>query len=324
MRLVRVIRNTALAVLAVLTIQCNTHARGTSVDRVIVVVNEEVITQREFERMLDPVEQSLIHAGLEGVELEEELEQAREMVLDQLINAKLAVSLARRRNIEIDTDELEDRIDGIRSYYPSEDVFLRSLNEKGTNLTEFRKQIEEQMLAQELVQREISSRIVVTPGEVRDIYEKNKDQFLSPKRVRVFALTLRKLPGADLEQRKAEISEIRSGLEDFPESFKELIEKHSDGPFSSEGGDMGFLVEGQTVPEINEAVFGLEEGNFSDVVETQMGYHIFQVVEVEEPRELSFNEVRDYIEDRIRMNKFREELVDWLEEERADAYISHR
>ena len=123
-------------------------------DKVIVVVNDEVVTQREFDRLFMQV-QKMLETNFQGQELDQRMEEAEKNILEQLINSKLAISLAKKANIEIDEEVLTGKIDKIKTYYPNEDAFLQALNEKGTTLTEFQKELRDQMLAQELVQKEV-------------------------------------------------------------------------------------------------------------------------------------------------------------------------
>ncbi|MBU1083988.1 MAG: SurA N-terminal domain-containing protein, partial [Candidatus Omnitrophica bacterium] len=105
------------------------------VDKVLVVVNDEVITQREFDRAFISIKKN-IESRYSGVELDEQLDAAEENVLDELIKTKLAVSVAKKEKLEIDEAEVKRRVGTLRSYYKDEGDFLRSLSDKGTNLTE--------------------------------------------------------------------------------------------------------------------------------------------------------------------------------------------
>ncbi|NQT32618.1 MAG: SurA N-terminal domain-containing protein, partial [Candidatus Omnitrophica bacterium] len=154
------------------------------VDKVLVVVNDEVVTQREFDRLYEPVKQNF-ESKFKGEELDRRIAEAKEGILQQLINAKLAVSLAKKKKIEVDEKELDERIEKIQSYYPSEDAFLKALSEKGTNLTEFKKELREQMLAQKIVSEEVASNIVITPAQIKELYEKNKDKMIAPPKAKV-------------------------------------------------------------------------------------------------------------------------------------------
>ena len=96
------------------------------VDKVLVVVNDEVVTQREFNRMFIPIKKNF-ETRFQGEDLKVRLEQVRADLLKQLVDAKLTVSLAKMENIEIDEEELQNRINKVKSYYPSEGAFLQEI-----------------------------------------------------------------------------------------------------------------------------------------------------------------------------------------------------
>ncbi|MFH1847436.1 MAG: peptidylprolyl isomerase [Candidatus Omnitrophota bacterium] len=292
-------------------------------DKVIAVVNEEVVTQRDFDKMFLPLKQDYMNR-FKGGELEQRLEAARGGLLEQLVNAKLTVSLAKKEKIEVDEEELQGRIDKIKTYYKSEEEFLGVLDEKGTTLTEFNQEIRDQMLAQKLVEQEVASKIIISPAEIKDLYEKNKKNFVSPVKSKVRNLMLRKKKNAEEnEVIKSNMEELLSKVEDG-EDFGELAEKYSEGPYAKNGGDMGYVIKGQILPEIENAVFVLKKNEHSKIVETHVGYHIFKVEDIQEPRMLELEEVSDFLKEQLYMKKFQEALLTWLEEKRKDAYISYK
>ncbi len=292
-----------------------------SLDRIIIVVNDEVVTQREFDRVFQPIKRSLEDV-FSGAELERRLAEAEDGVREHLINAKLAASLAKRKNLEIDEEELSQRIEVIkRSYYENEQEFLMALQARGTNLTEFKREIREQMLAQKLVEQEVAAHIVVTPGQIREVYEENKEDMIAPEQALVRTIMVskdRERSDADSMRKMEQIAEMASNTDDFAS----LAAERSEGPYAMDGGLMGYIARGQTIPAIDNVIFALDEGEISEVVETPIGFHIFLVEEIQEPRQLELAEVSDFLREQIFMGKFQEKLVEYLEEQREKAHIS--
>jgi len=292
------------------------------IDKVIVVVNDEVITQREFNRAFAPVEQSYAQ-HFQGEELKQKLEQARQGLMDQLINTKVAISYAKKAKVEIDDEELQTRINNVRSYYPTEEDFLKELKNKGTNYTEFEKDVRDQMLAQQIVEKEVASTIVITPGDIRDLYEKNKASLVAPDAVKVRTIMVRKTgPGKEKEDKlriETIVQELNGGRD-----FALVAEEMSEGPFAEKGGDMGYIVKGQTLPEIEKVVFSLKKGEYSEPVETQMGYHIFLAEEMQSARQLELAEVSEFLREQLYRKRFEESLMKWMDEKRKNAYIEYK
>ena len=310
-----------VSVCAMLVMAC-VSAGAAMVDKVIVVVNDEVVTQREFDRAFGPIKASY-EANFKGDELNRRITEARRGLLEQLINSKLAISLAKTEDVTIDQAELDTRVGKVKSFFGSEDEFLKALDSKGTNLTEFQKELSDQMLAQKLIEKEVSSKINITPGEVKDLYEKNQAQLVSPQRVRLKGILIRKGEGIDADAAKEKIFEVQTDLENGAD-FTAIATEKSEGPFAANGGDMGFIVPGQTLKEIDEVVFSLKPGERSQVVETAVGYHIFLVEEIQEPRKMELQEVSDFLKEQIFMRRFEQELKTWLDEKRTKAYVSYK
>ncbi len=292
------------------------------VDKVIVVVNEEVITQREFDRIFTPVKKSY-EENFKGEELTGRLEEARKGLLEQMINSKLTISFAKKKKMEIDEEELKKRIEKIKSFYGSENEFLQTLSAKGTNMTEFEREMKDQMFAQKIVEEEVSARVVVAPSEIQDLYDKNKEKLVSGDRVKISGIMVRKTgdPGEKKASKKIEgiMNELKNGR-----NFAELARERSEGPYAEAGGDMGYISPGQLLKEIDVAVFSLKEGEFSDTVETNIGYHVFLVEEIQESRPLEFAEVSDFLKEQLYRKQFEKKLVEWLKEKRKNAYISYK
>ena len=292
------------------------------VDKVIVVVNDEVVTQREFDRVFEPIQRNL-EASLQGDELAARLEEARKGVLEQLVNSKLTISIAKKDNIKVDEEEIAERTDKIKSYYGSEEVFLKALNEKGTNLTEFEQEMRDQMLAQKLVEQEVSPRIVIPPAEIRELYDKNTDKLMAPETRKVRGIMVRKGEG-DAEAASREKMEIIIGELKGGKDFSAVAVERSEGPYAPKGGEMGYVTRGQLIKELDDAVFTTGEGKNSDVVESSVGYHVFLVEEIQTERQLEFSEVSEFLREQLYMRKFQEELLAWLKQKRKNAYISYK
>ncbi len=318
----RILRPLLCAVLFYCLFSACDFARAEVVDKVLVVVNDEVVTQREFNRAFSPIKKSY-ESSFEGEELKKRLEEARKNLLEQLINSKLAVSLAKKEEIEIDEEELSERIDKVKSYYVSEEAFLQTLSAKGTNLTEFEQEMREQILAQKLVEKEIASKIVITPAEIKDLYDKNKESLVSPDSVKVRGIMIRRGDPSEEAGERKKIEDIVSELKKGGD-FAALAIERSEGPYASNGGDMGYVVPGQLLEEIDDVIFKMQKGELSDVVETRIGYHVFLVEDVQKSRPLELGEVSDFLREQLYMKRFEEGLVKWLEEKRKNAYISYK
>ena len=139
--------------------------------------------------------------------------------------------------------------------------------------------------------------VSVSDDELKAKYQQNIQQYQVPNRVHAQHILFMTVGKTD-----AEVDEIRKKAEDVLKQakkgakFDELAKKYSEDPGSKDkGGDLGWLIQGQTVPEFEKAAFSLEPGAISDLVKTQYGFHIIKVLEKETAHTKSFDEVKDSI-----------------------------
>jgi peptidyl-prolyl cis-trans isomerase D len=143
----------------------------------------------------------------------------------------------------------------------------------------------------------LRARTQVSDDVLRAYYNAHLDQYKVENRVHPEHILFKTIGKTD-----AEIAEIRLKAEDVDKqakkgaNFEDLAKKYSeDDATKPKGGDLGWIVEGQTVPEFQQAAFNLPKGSVSDLVKTQYGYHIIKVLDRETAHTKSFEEVRDTI-----------------------------
>ena len=156
----------------------------------------------------------------------------------------------------------------------------------------------------------------ISDDELKAQYQQEIQQYQVPNRVHVQHILLMTVGN----KTDAEIEEIRQKAEDVLKQarkgakFEELAKKYSEDPGSKDkGGDLGWLTQGQTVPEFEKTAFSLEKGKISDLVKTQYGFHIIKVLDKETAHTKPFEEVKESIKSRLLLNK-----VDKLASDESD------
>jgi peptidyl-prolyl cis-trans isomerase D len=139
----------------------------------------------------------------------------------------------------------------------------------------------------------LASRVSVSDDEQRAYYQSNLDKYHIDDRVHVAHILFKTVGKTD-----AEISEIEKTAETVDQKakhggdFAALAKQYSEDTTKDAGGDLGWIVRGQTVPEFEQAAFTLPVGSISDLVRTQYGFHIIHVIERQMARTQSFDEVK--------------------------------
>jgi peptidyl-prolyl cis-trans isomerase C len=160
-----------------------------------------------------------------------------------------------------------------------------------------KKDVEGQLLRQQLVKKEVLDKLLVSARDVQSFYDKNKDKYVEEEQVRARHILV-KAPqdvsatdDAKLKSKAdAALKRAKKG-EDFAALAKEL----SDDGSKENGGDLGFFPRGRMVAPFEEVAFALQPGQISDVVRTQFGYHVIKVTERQPAHVKPFDEVRDEV-----------------------------
>ncbi|MEE8417608.1 MAG: peptidylprolyl isomerase [candidate division Zixibacteria bacterium] len=256
-------------------------AHGEILDRVVAVVDKEIILLSELEAQLQLYSiQTRTNLSDEAVR-----DSLREEFLDRMIEDKvLLVEAERDTSINITNKEVDEalttQIQTIRSQFPSEDAFQEQLRSEGLTLNglrdQYRDEVKNQILKDMLIQKRLAG-VRVSSGEVKRFYDDNKASLPEkPAGVRLSHILLDAQPGqATRDSLLQYVGLILQKVNDG-EDFGLLAKTYSDDPSGSEGGDLGWFSRGEMVPEFEDAAFGLQPGQISDVVESPFGFHIIK------------------------------------------------
>ncbi|MGQ9621953.1 MAG: peptidylprolyl isomerase [Candidatus Caldatribacteriaceae bacterium] len=177
------------------------------------------------------------------------------------------------------------------------------------------KQIEElkkQVLIREIIKREIIDKVQVGEEEVQKEYNANPALYTEPEQVKVKHIMV-----SSREKAEAVLGELKLGR-----PFEEIAREKSESPDAPSGGVMGYVRKGDLDPEIEKVLFELAPGNYSDIVESKEGFHIFLVEEHLKPRLKELSEVREEIVARLTPKKQQEAFEKWIEELKNKAEIA--
>lgn len=311
---------------SVLSALCAAEGGREILDKVVAVVNDEIITQSELDQLLGPVYEQFRKA-YSGSDFSRKMEEARYGLLMQLIEDRLVYQEAKRLGIEVTEEEINERLESFKEKFKKDD-FERLLREQGLSVSKLKDRYKEQISIRKLHQMQVRGKVIVTPLEVEDYYKQHVNEFTEDEKIRVRTITIRKNEDAiggkneDPEaRRKADeiLGKIYNG-----ESFEELAKTVSEDTKAQDGGDLGFIARGELLPSIDEVIFNLRIGDVSPVLTTDMGYHIFKVVERQEKKERSFDEAEKAIHEGLMRKKSQERFKEWMEELKKNAYISLR
>lgn len=313
--------------LALTLAQESAWARKELLDQVIAVVNDEPITQSELDILLRPLYDQY-REEYRGEELIVKLNEARQKLLNQLIEDKLVYQEAVNQKVEIDPAEVDKAVGEFKKRFKNEIEMDAALRDQGLTLTDLKERFRRQAMIRQLHSQEIRSKVIVSPKEIEEFYQKNPEKFASREKIKTRSITVKKSyeareKGLTDEAAKEKIAGIRLKIS-AGEDFAALAKKNSEDVHSDKGGLSDWIERGSMIPVIDEVIFKLKLGEISEIIETPMGYHLFRVEEREQGSQKKLEEVRDQILDELYRRKSEDRFYDWMQDLKKNSYISIR
>ena len=292
------------------------------VDKIVVVVNDEPITQSEIDNKLQPFYQEYKEL-YEGDELYERLDKTRKEILDALIMDRLILSVAKAQDIEVNEQEMDRRFGEIRNRFSSDEEFEAALLAEHTTIAEIKSDLRDRLMIEKAVEVNVRGRVTVSPTEIQKYYDDRPETFMVGESRRIANIIIKPKPGEKPDQIRARAQEIVVSLKEGA-NFAKTASRFSDGPHAKDGGDMGFIKEGQLLVQMDEVAFALKPNEISEIIETGFGYHILKLLEIKEARVLPLEEIKEKIRKVVYGGKIEAALNKWVKKLKEDAYISYK
>ena len=261
------------------------HAESKLVDRIVAVVDDQIVLQSEVINNLRVV---AMQQGKALQSLLSDRAQAQEMIdaiVKGMVDEKLMIAKAEEDTIEVDEERVEEAVreelKGLKAQY-GEEAFKEQLRQENLHEREIRDQLRQKYRKESLKGQMYSMLVQDIEVSYRDV-EAFREASLEelPSLLGVSHILIEPQPSTDrraeaLARAEAALVRVRSG-----EDFSELARQYSDDPGTAPaGGDLGFFSKGQMVPGFEEAAFSLELGEVSEPVETEFGFHLIKADEI--------------------------------------------
>lgn len=270
---------------------------------VALVVDGEKITGKQIDQAIEMFRQSVIKTMPEKA-LESISPSIRATVAKQLVTNHLMVKEAKKRNLQVDSSKVNKAYDKLRSGYADEESFRQELKEMGENEASVKEELQRGALLDTLLKIILVNTDTATEQECREFYNKNSSRYLSSPRFRVsqvlfLADSSKDRAGWEKSQKDARLvhEKLVKG-----QRFEDVTSKYSKNP-NVQAGDMGWFKKGDLKQELQSAIETKKVGEVSDVVCTDIGFHILMKSGEEDEKILPFEEVQDMISKMIIIHK---------------------
>lgn len=274
-------------------------------DKIVAIVNNDVITQKDLDDFLRFTRLQLSKES-NGLEVERKIAAMKGDLLNKLIEDKVILQEAKKSGLRIDENRIKSRIDEIKKRYTTLADFQADLAKQGLVEEDLVNRFREQLLMYQIVEFKVKYTIVVNPTEVTDYYTKHIDEFKIEEGREVDSITCGDEPVA-----KQIASDLRSG-----EDASKVAEK-----YSLAADSMNIHRGGEFNRSIEDAVFGLKDGEVADPIKIGETYYILKLKGIMPPRQERLADVQDAIYSRLYDEKMQEQMLKWLDDLKKQSYI---
>ncbi len=302
---------------------------GNVVEDILARVNDQIITRSDYDRAMQELDQEQRQHGSSM----QEISAGHKDLLRNLIDQQLWLSKGKELGITGET-ELINRLNEIRKQYnlsTLEDL-EKAAHDQGVSYEDFKANIRNQIITQDVMRDEVGRRISITPGEVQQYFEQHKQDYAQPESVRLDEILVStgtagnaQLGATEDDPQKvadaqAKVNDIEAKLHAGGD-FSQLAKSFSDGTTASEGGDLGSYKRGQLAKVFEDQVFAMKAGQYTDPVRTKQGFVIFKVVEHTPGGVPAFKDVQQDVEQNYFSTRMEPAIRDYLTKMRDDAYL---
>ena len=308
-------------------ISSHTHAQAEVVDRIVAVVNDDVITLSELNEEGSSYFQALIKQAPTD-QLQTEMQKLRQEVLSHLIDQRLIEQQAAKLEIKISDEEVEQTIDTmLAENNATREDLKQDLASKGISDEQYRRQLKGQILQSRVVNRDIRSKIVVNDEMVNQFYKENYTQAGATGGYHILQMGF--LWGEKHKQKTAEAAkqaaEAAKKELDGGKDFTGVARAVSDLPSKEDGGDIGTFQANELAPAMKDTVLAMKAGETSDIIETPDGFMIIKLISTPNGVETTSATPPPEIKKEIAAKLYKQEgeqlFKKWITALRATAFI---
>lgn len=275
------------------------------VDRIVAVVNEDIITLVELNKAINPYLSEVEKTAYSEKEKEQIIQKLQKDMLTKLIGYKLTEQEAKRLGLKVSEKELKTSVE---RFMTSKDLtregLEKALLKEKMTYAEFESDVKSKILRPKLINLIIKAKVVITNEEVKEYYDAHEKEYKGVNKYHLKNILV------DSEE---EIQKIKTLL-DNGDDFKEVAMLYSQAPNASAGGNLGAFELDVFADDIRENILLLENGQYTDIIFTGGGFQIFYLEKIEMSGGKTLEQAKDEITSKLFSTKAEKKYSEWLEE----------
>jgi peptidyl-prolyl cis-trans isomerase SurA len=299
--------------------------KSTVVEEIVARVNNDIITSSDFQKADAALRQEITQdcQGCPPDKMDAEYKTRSKDLLRDLIDQDLLVQRAKDEGVSVETDLIK-HLDDVRkeNNLASLDDLEKAVESQGLSWEDYKSQIRDNLLTQEVIRRDVGSRINIADSDSRTYYDEHKQEFVKPEEVvlaEIFLSTEGKSP-QEMASVEVKADDLHKRLVNG-DDFNDLAKRYSEGSTAANGGELGTFQHGQLSKQIEDAVFKLEKGQITSVIQTKTGFEILKVEAHYVAGLQPYEKVQDEIMNRIYMQRVQPALREYLAQLREESYV---
>jgi peptidyl-prolyl cis-trans isomerase SurA len=295
------------------------------VERVVAVVNDEIILETELEQAAAPQYRGPDPDSAEGKKQWDELKRKS---LDQMIDGKLVQQQAAELKLSVTPEEVDRAITQVKEQNKLDDAtFKQALEQQGFTVEGYRKTLKKQILELKVVNTAVRSRVTVSDDEVKTYYKQN-EKLVAGDRQSHLRQILVAVPDRSSDDDVAGKKRVATKVMELARggtSFVELAKQYSDDEGTkASGGDLGWVGKGVLVDALDEAMAQMEPGDVRGPIRTDRGWVVLQLVERKSGDLKPYEEIKEQLRKQLYDQQVDKAQQAWLRELRKKAHVDVR
>ena len=295
-------------------------ANATVVEDVVARVNDQVITRTEYER----AQQGLVQEAQQEKWTPGELDDKQKTLLRDMIDQQLLLSKGKELGITGDA-EMTRQLDEIRkrANLPDMESLEKAAAEQGVSYEDFKQNIRNQVITQQVVRDEVGRHLNVTPSQEQAYYQQHQKDFEQPEQVHLSEILLptpENATDAQIAEAQSKADAVEAKLKSGT-NFADVAKSSSGGPTASAGGDLGDFKRGMLGDVLEKATFDLPTGGYTAPIRTRQGFVILKVDSHQNAGTPPLQQVEGQVQEGLYMSQLQPALRNYLTQARQDAYV---
>ena len=310
-------------------------AADTVIEEIVVRINNAIITRSDLARGKEDMLRECKEKGGNDTDCQNEASAREKDALRDLIDQQLLIQKGADLGITGDTEVIK-RLDEMRKSMnlDSLEALEKVAQQQGVSFEDYKQNMKNQIVTQQVIQREVGPKISITPDEEKAFYESHQKELDRPEAVRLSEILLSTAAkpakeGEAVEEDAASIAAAQKKADDAQtalkkgEKFEDVAKKYSDGPTAAQGGDLGDFKRGTLAKQLEDRVFAMKKDEVTEPIRTKQGFVILKVTEhqLAGVPPLTDPAMKGEIENAIYYQKLQPALREYLTKLREEAFI---